>query len=72
MPAVERRVPGKRTTELGLLLFGMVVVLAYAVAAEGGLNNHVRPDVWVQPAFLTLIFVAFHFVVRITAPYADR
>lgn len=71
MPAVERRVPTKRTTELGLLLFGMVVVLAYAVAAEGGLNNHVRPDVWIQPALLTVIFVAFHFVIRITAPYAD-
>lgn len=66
-----RRVPTKRTTELGLLLFGMFVVLAYAIAAEGGLNKDIRPDVWVQPAILTIVFVAFHFVVRITAPYAD-
>ena len=70
-PVAPRRVPKKRTTELGLLLFGMVVVLAYAIAAEGGLNHRVRADVWVQPALLTIFFVAFHFVVRIAAPYAD-
>src|SRR5215475_10010065 len=49
----------------------MFVVLAYAIAAEGGLNKEIRADVWVQPAILTIVFVAFHFVVRITAPYAD-
>ncbi len=61
----------KRGTELFLLIFGMLVVLGYAVSAEIGVTGHVRPDVWVQPILLTLIFLGFHVVIRILAPYAD-
>jgi cell division protein FtsW (lipid II flippase) len=69
--SVGARVKNKRNVELGLLLFGMVVVLAFAVAAEGGLNAKVRPDVWVQPAMLTVLFLGFHMVIRWLAPFAD-
>lgn len=65
------RVRNKRNTELALLLFGMVVVLAFSIAAEGGVNSAVRPDVWVLPILLTLLFVAFHIAVRLLAPFAD-
>lgn len=61
----------KRNVELALLLFSLVVVAAYAVAAEAGLNSKIRPDVWVQPVLLTLIFLGFHVVIRFLAPYAD-
>jgi cell division protein FtsW (lipid II flippase) len=65
------RAKNKRNVELGLLIFGMFVVLAFAVAAEGGLNARIRPDVWVQPALLAALFIAFHLVIRILAPFAD-
>lgn len=70
-PAAVARVPNKRGVELALLVFGMVVVTAYAVAAESSLTNHLRPDVLVQPALLLLIFLLMHVVIRILAPYAD-
>jgi cell division protein FtsW (lipid II flippase) len=65
------RAPTRRNTELGLLVFAMLVISAFAFAAEGALLGHVRPDVWVQPALLTGIFVGLSFVVRRFAPYAD-
>ncbi len=69
--AAGTRVRNKRNVELTLLVFGMFVVLAYAIAAESGLNQHIRPDVWVQPAILFLIFFGFHLAIRALAPYAD-
>jgi len=64
-------VSNKRGTELALLIFGMIVVVAYSIAAEGGVNGHIRGDVWVLPAFMTIIFVGFTIAVRIFVPYAD-
>jgi cell division protein FtsW (lipid II flippase) len=69
-PAVGR-VRTRRNTELGMLVFAMVVISAFAIAAEGALLGHVRPDVLVQPVLLTGIFVGLSFVVRRFAPYAD-
>jgi cell division protein FtsW (lipid II flippase) len=65
------RLRTKRNVELALLLFAMAVVLGFAMAVDGGLYGKVHGNVWVQPALLTLLFVAFHVVIRIFAPYAD-
>jgi cell division protein FtsW (lipid II flippase) len=70
-PVANVRVKNKRNAELFLLIFAMIVVQAFAVAAEGGLNNTIRPDVWVQPAIMFALFFGFHFVVRLQAPFAD-
>jgi cell division protein FtsW (lipid II flippase) len=70
-PVASARVKNKRNVELGLLIFAMLVVLAFAAAAEGGLNGKVRLDVWEQPALLFAMFFAFHIVIRILAPFAD-
>jgi cell division protein FtsW (lipid II flippase) len=69
--AAGSRVKNKRNVELGLLVFAMIVVEAFAVAAEGGLNNRIRADVWVQPAMIFGLFFLFHIVVRILAPFSD-
>jgi cell division protein FtsW (lipid II flippase) len=65
------RVKHKRNVELGLLIFAQIVVLAFAVAAEGGLNGRIRPDVWVQPAVMAVMFIGFHLTIRVLAPFAD-
>ncbi len=65
------RVKNKRNVELALLIFAMLVVQAFAIAAEGGLNNHISGDVWVQPTVTFALFLAFHFVIRVLVPFAD-
>lgn len=65
------RTPTRRGVELFLLIFGMLVVAAYAAACSVGLTGHVRSDFWVQPAILFLAFFAFHIVIRVLAPNAD-
>jgi cell division protein FtsW (lipid II flippase) len=65
------RVKNKRNVELGLLIFAMIVVQAFAIAAEGGLNNSIRADVWVQPAMMFAVFFGFHFAIRTLTPFAD-
>jgi cell division protein FtsW (lipid II flippase) len=61
----------RRGTELGLLIFAMLVVLAYSVANEIGLSKDLSPTFWVLPALLFIAFLGFHIVVRRLAPYAD-
>jgi len=56
---------------LFLLIFGMLVVAAYAAACTVGLTGKVRPDFWVQPLLLFLMFFGMHIVIRILAPHAD-
>ena len=54
----------RRNVELGLLVFAMVIITAYAISAEGALTGKVRPDVWVQPMLLLLVFFGLTLVVR--------
>lgn len=61
----------RRNAELGLLLFAMLLVAAYAAAIEAGAVDQVTPDFWVIPAVLTVMFVAAHLAVRIFAAFAD-
>src|SRR5262245_33626485 len=61
----------KRNTELALLIFAMLVVTAYSAAVEAGLFKKITPTVAVIPVLMTGAFIAFHIVLRRTAPYAD-
>jgi cell division protein FtsW (lipid II flippase) len=65
------RVPNKRGVELGLLIFGTLVVIAYAIATESSLYKTVHFNVWVQPTLLLLVFGVGHVAIRLLAPYAD-
>jgi cell division protein FtsW (lipid II flippase) len=70
-----RRGPGRganpRNAELGLLLLAMVVVTGFSAAVELQLLETLTPGFWVQPAVLTVVFLAGHIGLRILAPYAD-
>jgi cell division protein FtsW (lipid II flippase) len=71
MPAAGPRVPTKRNVELALLIFGMVVVAMYSLAAQSSLTGRFSPDVFVQPILLLIMFIAFHIAIRFLAPHAD-
>jgi cell division protein FtsW (lipid II flippase) len=80
MPAADRPSAGsevvrlpktRRNTELGLLIFAMLVVLTFSVAVEIGITEQLTPTVWVLPAMMGLAFFGFHLMVRKYAPYAD-
>jgi hypothetical protein len=58
----------RRNTELALLIFVMLVVLAYSVANEVGLTKQLSTTFWVLPALLFVAFFGFHVVVRRLAP----
>jgi cell division protein FtsW (lipid II flippase) len=65
------RMPTRRNSELGLLLFAMLLVTAYSAAAELGLTGRVTGGFWFAPLLLTLTFLAAHVMLRFLAPYAD-
>jgi len=68
------RIPGTKThrnAELGLLAFAMVLVAAYGATVEANQLETVTTTFWVPAALLSILFLALHFVVRFTAPYAD-
>ena len=66
-----RRPRTGRSTELGLLLFAMLVVLIYSAAVEAGLLDKITPDFWVPVAVVFAIFFGVHIAIRFLAPYAD-
>jgi cell division protein FtsW (lipid II flippase) len=68
------RIPGTKThrnAELGLLAFAMVLVAAYGATVEANQLETITTTFWVPAALLSILFLALHFVVRFTAPYAD-
>jgi cell division protein FtsW (lipid II flippase) len=74
LPAVAgatRRPRTGRGTELGLLLFAMLVVLLYAASVETGLLDRISPEFWVPTAIVFAIFIAVHIAIRYLAPFAD-
>jgi len=74
LPAVAgttRRTRTGRGTELGLLIFAMLVVLLYSASVETGLVDKITADFWVQTAIVFAIFVAVHIAIRYLAPFAD-
>ncbi len=60
-----------RNTELGLLIFALIIITVYSVAMGYGLEHTLLPDFWVLPAVIAMLFVALHVVLRFLAPYAD-
>jgi cell division protein FtsW (lipid II flippase) len=74
LPAVAgttRRTRTGRGTELGLLIFAMLVVLLYSASVETGLVDKITADFWVQTAIVFAIFIAVHIAIRYLAPFAD-
>jgi cell division protein FtsW (lipid II flippase) len=74
LPAVAgatRRTRTGRGTELGLLLFAMLVVLLYSASIETGLLDRITVDFWVQISIVFAIFFAVHVAIRYLAPFAD-
>ncbi|MFI5495405.1 FtsW/RodA/SpoVE family cell cycle protein [Actinoplanes sp. NPDC051859] len=68
------RIPGTKTgrnSELGLLLFAMVIVALFYVTVEMHQLDTVTSTFWVPPLLLGVLFVGLHFVVRFAAPHAD-
>ncbi len=63
--------PARRSTELGLLLVAIAIILAFSAAAEAGSIQRITGDFWVLPALAGIVFLAAHVVVRFRAPYAD-
>ncbi len=68
--AAGSRAPTPRNVELGLLLFAMLIVTAYAAAVEYGVSRQFD-RFWLPPLLLTLVFLGAHVVVRLLTPYAD-
>ncbi|NJC68775.1 FtsW/RodA/SpoVE family cell cycle protein [Planosporangium thailandense] len=62
---------GRRNSELGLLLFAMVLVGGYAAASEAALVGRVSLGFLGPLITLTAIFFAAHLLIRWLAPHAD-
>lgn len=60
-----------RATELGLLVFGLLVVAGLSVSVEAAMLERVTLDSLVLPGLLALVFGGVHVAVRLLAPYAD-
>jgi cell division protein FtsW (lipid II flippase) len=69
IPAQSRQT--RRNTELGLLIFVMIVVTAYSASVEAGLMQTITPNFWVPVAMLFVLFLGLHIAIRRLAPYAD-
>jgi cell division protein FtsW (lipid II flippase) len=68
------RVPGLKThrnAELGLLALAMAIVAIYSAVVESNQYDTITPTFWLPAALLGVLFLGLHFVVRLTAPYAD-
>ncbi|MDQ7906977.1 FtsW/RodA/SpoVE family cell cycle protein [Phytohabitans sp. ZYX-F-186] len=70
MPRV-RESSGRRNAELALLVFVMLLVLAYAATVEATALDTITPDFWIPVALVAGVFLALHVVIRFLAPYAD-
>jgi cell division protein FtsW (lipid II flippase) len=76
-PAVTGEMPrirmskSRRNAELGLLLFAMALITAYAATVEATMLDAVTPDFWIPAALVSLVFLGLHIVIRFLAPYAD-
>jgi cell division protein FtsW (lipid II flippase) len=67
----DRRPSTRRNVELGLLVFAMGLVAAYAVAVEAGLIGKLTFEFIGPLICLGAVFLVAHLVIRWLAPYAD-
>nr|WP_173166447.1 FtsW/RodA/SpoVE family cell cycle protein [Phytohabitans suffuscus] len=70
MPRV-RESSGRRNAELALLVFVMLLVLAYAATVEATALDTITSDFWIPVALVAGVFLGLHVVIRFLAPYAD-
>ncbi|MDT5035047.1 MAG: hypothetical protein QOE03_232 [Micromonosporaceae bacterium] len=70
-PARSTRATRHRNTELGLLLFALVLVAVYSAASEAGLANRITFGFLGPMIALTALFLVAHVLIRWLAPYAD-
>ncbi|MEJ3742466.1 FtsW/RodA/SpoVE family cell cycle protein [Actinomycetes bacterium KLBMP 9797] len=61
----------RRNAELGLLVFAMVLIGAYAATVEATMLDTITPDFWIPTALVAGVFLGLHVVIRFLAPYAD-
>ena len=70
-PGAVKPVPTRRGTELGLLVFAVLLVVTAASVVDATFNDTISSDVLTYGAGFAVIYTVAHLAVRWLAPYAD-
>jgi cell division protein FtsW (lipid II flippase) len=65
------RIPTRRTTELVMLIFAVLIVVAAEAAVEAAYDGHLSSRLATYAAVPIVVGVVTHLVIRRVAPYAD-
>jgi len=65
------RIPTRRTTELVMLIFAVLVVVAAEAAVEAAQDGHLSSRLATYAAVPIIVAIITHLVIRRVAPYAD-